>query len=810
MQTAQGLTSGQNATSSSEALDQSAPYHHPAESETKFQRLTLLLRKWPLLWSLGLSVVLALVLEGLVFNYAYFSFDQSKYPQREISLPFNEQLQQKAFVFSQQQTHINLSGINFPVNRIYLEFSGIREQVKGRILIKDHSSSMQSYSANTFVVDPNLAEFNHVNKLLLVSSPLVECSVVLESFKAPQVLLTRLVFNTPVEYYFNGLRFGFMVLLGFVVLLTLLTRFYTEELNWQKRSHKIIQGSLLVFCCALAIGQLVMLHPANSKPLAFKFLEYGALILSNHNSSLWTDLPQTSEELEMHDQFTQQLDAYLNGRLHLNLRAHPQLEQLEHPYDKTVRQAESVYSQWDHSYYNNKFYSYYAPSLVLWFYAPLYLLTGQLPMPILAITILTLLTIVTAFWLLPVLHKAWNLRSNALLFFVSELVLVGGSMLFYLQATVFFYSLPILNNFIFGMLLIGCAYQALLTQRTWLRQLLLAIVGLMVVGIVLSRATGLFICLALITPAMYQFFLAPEVRQNRQLLKQHCRDSLWGLGIVILGAIGVMWFNHARFDSVFEFGQRFCTSWIDVTSQYANAAEFRLINFSNSFYHGFVESYVINKDFPFVTSNTDKENNYAANLVKMANVGIWSIPNQILLGLWLVLWFVKFPKPKLHNQSEPSLGQHESHEHEPQLLEAPQPSATQLISTRLWQAMRYSFVLCIASLIITSYFNFSFGSPCTRYSIELLFFSNILVCLLSLKLVKFCPAKQTYQSSQSTISPELLSQIFYWLVIGLSLYAALIGTMITFEQYVGGNIAGDLNPDVLLYFKRIFEPFAGV
>lgn len=757
--------------------------------------LALYWKKWPVLLSLMLSLFAGLIVEGLVFNYSYFTFDEDKYVLKEIKLPFNEQLQRNAFIFTQENKQLTISGIDYPVNRIYLEFWGNREQVTGRIYIRDHSSSRQSFSANNFIVEPSNPDLNHVNKLILATSPLHACTVAIEEMQAPNLVLSRLAFNVPVAYKFNLIRFLGITILLWLSITVFRTRFYTKDLNWQNKSHKIIQGSLLMFCYVLALCQLAVLHPANTNPIFFKFLEYGAVALGNKSGSLWLDFPQNSLELENHDPFVQQLEAYLDGRLHLNLREDPKLASLEHPYDRSLRAAEKANSQWDHSYYKNKFYSYYAPSLVAWLYAPLYLLTGHVPLPVLAEFILIMLVITAVFWVMPVLNRVWNLRSNALLFFVSELVMVCGSMLYYLQASINFYAMPILNNILLGLIMIGCSYRALITKSSIWCQVLLGIVGLMIVAIVLSRVTGLLICLTLILPAIYQFFFAPEIRQNKVLFKQHFLKSLWGIGIVILGAVGVMCFNYQRFDSVFEFGQRYCTSWIDVTTQYINAAEFRLINFSNSFYHGFIEGYIINKDFPFITSNTATEANYGANLIKISNFGIWSVPNQILLLLWLICWF----KQTSSAQAMPS-----------EYLDASEHNSLSIshISYHLWQCLRYSFVLSIGSFILTGYLNFSFGSPCSRYSIELLFFSNILVCLLMLNFIKFIkennPAHDA--SSQSLTSNHTL----YWIVLSLSLYTIMLGFLITFELYQKGEIAGDLNPDVMPYLKNMFEPLTGI
>lgn len=795
--------SGQNSDS---ALDE--PY--PLKKWRGFDGLRLWWKRHTVISSWLVALIVAFVLEGVVFNYAYFTFDAKQYQLHEVKLSWNEQLNRQAQILTSQNNVVSINNIDFPVNRIYLEFLGSREQISGRIFIRDHSSSQQLFSANTFIVEPSHSELNQTNKLLLVIPPLYECAVVLDHFKSPAVALTKLAFNVPPAYNFMVLRWSGIFLAVGLLLMILRTGFYRESLDWRKHSHKGIQGCLLLGCYAVALVLLGLVHPSHTGASQFKFLEYDSVWLGSPDGSLWLDFPQNSLELESHDPFVQQLEAYLNRRLNLNLREDPKLALLEHPYDPSLRKARDANSHWDHSYYDHKFYSYYAPSLVWWWYAPCYFITGKVPTLVLSICVLTMLVITAVFWVMPVLHMAWGLRSNALLFFGSELVMVAGSMLYWLQSHTQFYVLPNLNNFLLGLLLIGCAYRVLFTSSSILRQLLLAGVGILIVALVLSRVTGLFICLTFILPAAYQFLYLP-FKQRSSPCKLHALEGLWPLVIVLVGAVGVMWFNYQRFDSVFEFGQRYCTSWLDVTAQYANAASFRLVNLSNAFYHSFIENLEVHKDFPFITSNLEQYRNYAANQIKVGNFGIWSLPNQILLGLWLCCW-LKTSKTKPQISNEASLDQAQMSEvkaavpqaemkkdaaHHNVPIQKPLAAIEQDSSMNLWAFMRYNFVLVIGSLVFTGYLNFVYGAPCSRYSVELLFFSNLMASLLCLKFIKFEKG-------------ELGGQIFYWAVVWCLVATVGIGLLLPFENFAVGGFSSNLNPDVIPYFKKLFEPFAGI
>ena len=103
--------------------------------------------------------------------------------------------------------------------------------------------------------------------------------------------------------------------------------------------------------------------------------------------------------------------------------------------------------------------------------------------------------------------------------------------------------------------------RALREHRFWLRTLLFAVSALCLVATVASRPTAAVMALTALP------LLLSEIRKQKQnkTLKDYLRSMLYFFLPLLFGAALIMWYNHARFDSVWEFGARYQLTVNDVS-----------------------------------------------------------------------------------------------------------------------------------------------------------------------------------------------------------------------------------------------------
>lgn len=83
-------------------------------------------------------------------------------------------------------------------------------------------------------------------------------------------------------------------------------------------------------------------------------------------------------KLDSGNQITQeQVDAFENGQISLLKEVDDALLQVENPYDWGMRNDSGAKAEWDHVFYDGKYYSYYGIAPVVLLYLPYHKLTGH-------------------------------------------------------------------------------------------------------------------------------------------------------------------------------------------------------------------------------------------------------------------------------------------------------------------------------------------------------------------------------------------------------------------------------------------------
>lgn len=275
------------------------------------------------------------------------------------------------------------------------------------------------------------------------------------------------------------------------------------------------------------------------------------------------------------NQITKELvDAFEDGHLYLEAEPSQELMELENPYDWSVRSSQDVRAEWDHVYFDGKYYSYYGIAPVVLLYLPWHKLTGHYASTNLSVLLFGLIGMLFLTLTYMAAVKRWFRKTPAGCIIAGLAVLLSACGIWYSLGRTLFYEISISSGFAFITMGAYCLISSNL------------LAGNQKISLPRTALTSLFLGLAVLcrpTLAVYSicavvFFLFAIPRAGHVLeegavigVNKIRRTSYILCAAVPLAALGVvqMWYNAARFGSPFDFGIQYSLTINDFThSQY--------------------------------------------------------------------------------------------------------------------------------------------------------------------------------------------------------------------------------------------------
>ena len=720
------------------------------------------LRRFPIL--VLLAVLVALLGEVLICNHRAVFFDAESCPEVAIDLPFNEGLERPALVLTAEQKSLTLNGLNMPLNSVYLKTYGDPVLLEGTIYLSDDARAKGLVPGNTFAVCPG-GEENDADVLVFSNGRVHSLVIELTNLKSP-VAIEKLVLNQRPALHFSGLRFVLSALFLVLVVASFKFRLYARRLELNSRTYKIGTVSALAFILMLAWSCFSYIDPHRTNPILHAYVEQGIVYQSTPNRTWLLEFPQTPEELGHHDIYIQQMDAWLKGQLNLDLPIDPKLSTMPNPYDISERKAAGVKAYYDRQFYDGKYFSYYGPAPIFTIYLPIYLLTGQVPSPSLAIFITVLLHIAAFFLLSHVLVKTLGLKPNVLIFFTGEVAVIAGTLSWFAIIGQKFYFISIPMAMAFSSCAVACLLLAYAHAGTKFSRVMLVLSGLAVVMIVLSRPQMLLMALALMLPLMVLHLKETCWRAGalqRPQLKAWGLEHLYLVVPVVMGAVGTMIYNYARFDHVFEFGQQFSICLEDSRYKLVRPS---LSSLSHVLYYSFLQPYEYLKDFPYFWASSKNYTDYGNFHFFEITMGLFALPLTYVLILLIPCW-----------KASTAVNQVAGTKLRPSLL----------------TALSISGLLVIVFGFLIGYVEFHYAANAARYTSQLLYgwcvMAFVLLCIFA-----------QYQERGS-------SQLLYVIALAIIAKTIVVGYFVSFSHIEG--LGYDFNPDYLIELKRFFSPLLG-
>ena len=745
------------------------------------------------------ALLFAFLIELVLFNHTALFFDEEAYPHQVVPLPHNEQLGRPAFIVSAQQNSVNLTLPDLPVKSVYMRLAyGSRYLIDGKLELRTTSRAYAWSTVGNFKLSGSGQD--EASEAYFKVLPKGEVKELRLSFDqravTTGVAIVALEINKPLPVDLSLLR---IILLAGVLTFA----WSVVKLSW--RQGRVIVGSrryrqITRSCLALMLLGAAALFYATSPYQAteggFKFISNGYLPYSTPNHDLLVPLPQSPEQYEANDFYIQMLAAYTSGQLSLPYPVDPRLEQVTNVYDNSELFAKKIPFLWDHAYHDGKYYVYFGLAPLISIYYPIYLVTGEAPCAALAAFIATLYGLLGLYFGVTRLIRTLFRQVNPLLLSLGLISMALASGIFMMQAMMVFYILPYQMGFaVFGLTL-GCATKLYTlvrldrmaaTDQCFMARMIkrcriqshaeMVILGLAVVGMVTARPLNLVYQLLLLAPVLW-FYLRSESAWRTKLQAAACT------GIpVLLGAILVMWYNHARFGSIFEFGIFDMLTLVDV-HYHRLTLNFEL--FFSVLYHYFFENFNLIANFPYVTPVYGIDPNLGNGTAVSERAGLLFFPFFWALPL---LWLVYRMTTDARNSSTPL-------EHVELRTQWQKRLVQGIILT----------VVAVPLLMIAVGINSGF---CMRYLCDATMAWAPLAAIACVALDFSDPSYQRAGVAGSVAVGQDDSAIhrafIYWALVAACLFTCAAMFFITFSA---SEHFSSINPELMVELKRFFDPLS--
>lgn len=324
--------------------------------------------------------------------------------------------------------------------------------------------------------------------------------------------------------------------------------------------------------------------------------------------------------------------AFQHGQLHLLLEPSAELLALDNPYD--YRNREHVPQLWDATLYDGKYYLYWGP--VPGLIGALWLTVANKPLTD-ASLVLLFLAIVALFSLLLLKKVASDFRFPAWLSWSAAIVLVFNVPALWLLTRPSVYEASIAGGQAFILAGLYFGYSGL-RSRTPRKNFL--IFGGLALGLAGGTRTNLLISAAVLAflTACYLYVI---YKKNIHKLAV----ALFSLGAPLaLVLAALLWYNYARFNSVFEFGHRYQLTGPALPANYHDVSSVKYV--VPNFYTYFLRLPDFSAEFPFITIPWIKESMWPSFLRLPENyyyteptTGILLIVPLIGMAIFLVARF---------------------------------------------------------------------------------------------------------------------------------------------------------------------------
>ncbi len=532
-----------------------------------------------------------LLMEVFLFNCKSFSLAGGRY--QEVNIPVTEaNVSGGEFVnglvssgLAKRYLTLDFTDINVPVKNIYIDivFNDKVIEKDVEIRFKDSTYS-EGFRYSWTSSDATVINGNEQSRYITVNTSGNVSDLKLNIYVDDEeyIQIGSITVNKPVPFKFSLVRFISICLLlwGVCWLWTNagLKKTFIEKENLCINAFSIITG-------------LVVL-------LMFLFTYIG-------NTANDYSLVEALGGLRNGNQISQEIvDAFEAGQVSLLREPSSTMLSLDNPYDYSQRVAAGVNSEaWDHCFCDGSYYSYYGVGPVITLFLPFHMITGNYFATAWAVLIYGIFGVIFLSGLYNAVVRRFFAGVQANMIIMGHFMLMISSGIFFSVIRPMFYEIAISSAFA----AVAAGAYFLITSNVIgegkIRYGKLAAATACLGFAVLCRPTTAVYCVASL--AFIWFGLSKQHKADKES-KSHKGKIIYlvsaALPYVVFGGFQ-MWYNYARFDSVFDFGINYSLTINDFTQ-----SEFHL-HFAVLSFVGFIFAIPqIMLNFPYITGDFNKLN----------------------------------------------------------------------------------------------------------------------------------------------------------------------------------------------------------
>lgn len=267
------------------------------------------------------------------------------------------------------------------------------------------------------------------------------------------------------------------------------------------------------------------------------------------------------------DQYEKLADSFLKGQLYFDVEVDPDLLTLENPYDRDARieagiEARQWNDMWDHAYYDGHYYMYFGVVPVLLLFVPYQVLTGEALTTYHATQLFAAFFIAGIFLLFAYLAKKFFPKIPFAVYLLLSTA-VSVMSIWYCVAFPALYCTAIISALCMMIWSLYFFVRAVFDEEITKKTFIFAAVGSLLGALAFGCRPTIALGNLMVIPLLITFF-----RSRKLTGAQWGYTALCALPYAVVAA-GLMWYNNARFDNPFEFGQSYQMTVAD-QSQYGN------------------------------------------------------------------------------------------------------------------------------------------------------------------------------------------------------------------------------------------------
>lgn len=296
------------------------------------------------------------------------------------------------------------------------------------------------------------------------------------------------------------------------------------------------------------------------------------------------------------NQYEVMTESLLEGRLWMDYYVDPKLDEIN-PYDDAQRREIGAAFQWDHAFYNGKYYMYFGVVPIFLTFMPYRLITGTPLTTYKATQIFTAGIVVGMFWLLYLLMKRFSKKIS---FTMYAAMATAISLICVWQAV----GCPALYcTAITSAICVEVWSLAFFVKAVWdtegvNKQLIWAFFGAGFGALAFGCRPPVALANILVIPMLCEFL------RNHKINWKLVGKMILAASPYVVVAAFLMKYNHARFGNPFEFGQSYQLTVADQTQYSDFWATFDLRRIINATVENFIGYSGVTDRFPYIQASS--------------------------------------------------------------------------------------------------------------------------------------------------------------------------------------------------------------